>query len=68
MDRTMVKMKQYLRLGPETFSITKRNLRQGIIRKLKNGFENNFKSTIEHWWSPEARNLLGKLVEKLNAK
>jgi enoyl-CoA hydratase/carnithine racemase len=68
MDRTMVKMKQYLRLGPETFSITKRNLRQGIIRKLENGFENNFKSTIEHWWSPEARNLLGKLVEKLNAK
>lgn len=68
MSRAIGKMKQYLKLGSETFSITKRNLRQSVICKLEAGFESNFQTTIEHWWSAEARNLLGKLVEKLSQR
>lgn len=61
------KLKSYLSFEPNTWQKSKKNLRRGLLARLQ-GSENKeagIRQALEHWWSPEARQVMGMLVKRL---
>lgn len=61
------KMKFYLSFSQDVWRTTKKSLREKLIQDAFISQEDR-QLTLKQWWSPESRNLLGKMVGRLTKK
>jgi enoyl-CoA hydratase/carnithine racemase len=61
-------LNKYLALNAKAFQKSKQNLRTGLLKHLHAEFEPTFRSTLEHWWSPESRAAIQDMVNRLSQK
>lgn len=71
-QRAEVQVQKYLKFEPNTWQKSKTNLRAGLLARLQGGDaaerEAQIRKALDHWWSPAARTVLGKLVEQLKQR
>lgn len=58
------KLKQYLGFELAGWQKSKANLRKELLDSMQN-FEESMAKTIEHWWSPQARAVLEKVIQQI---
>ncbi len=61
-------LKSMMALPPSTFSKTKSNLKNDLLRKLDQDFEEAYSSSMEAWWSEESQEILKNLIKSLGKK
>lgn len=65
MTEANVRLQGYLKLNPTVWQESKKSLRAPLHHHLTADFETTFASTLNHWWSPESRQQVGEMVQKL---
>jgi 3,2-trans-enoyl-CoA isomerase len=62
------KVRGYMKFNPVTWSMSKQNLRAGIISKLKAEQSGTLDAMLKQWWAPATRKGLQMMIENLKAK
>lgn len=62
------KMKQYLKIIPSVFRISKVNFRKSLIERFDKNSNDSMELFIEQWWSPETRKTIKQFVDQLQNK
>lgn len=67
-EHALNKLKQYFSFNRSVWKQSKLNLRKNLVNKLSVDFNSTYEPTIKEWWSPETRNQLAAMIEKLKNK
>ncbi len=65
MTEAHLRLQSYLQFNPTVWQESKKSLRAPLYQHLNADFDTTFASTLTHWWSPESRQQVGEMVNKL---
>jgi len=68
MERAQEKLLSWLSLPQEPWRQAKATLRAPLLRAMEMEFSEAYGETLRHWWSPDSRANVGRVVERLKAK
>ena len=68
LERAQTKMKDYQAINQNAWQTSKGLLRRELLLRLESqleDFDANFKPVIDHWWRPESRHQLQRMLQRL---
>lgn len=65
MDRAVAKLKKWFVFNDTAWRRTKYNLRQSLHGLFTHDFDALYSETVRHWWSPESRATVERLIQML---
>jgi Delta3-Delta2-enoyl-CoA isomerase len=68
MDTAEQKLQSWLALPQEPWRDAKATLRAPLLKAMDIDFADAFGPTIRHWWSPDSRATVAKMIERLKSK
>jgi 3,2-trans-enoyl-CoA isomerase len=68
MERAQEKLLSWLALPQEPWRQAKAALRAPLLKAMEMEFTEAYGETLHHWWSPDSRTNVGKVVERLQKK